>query len=495
GFYTVGTGTVRRLPPVVRKFSGKVFDRCGSYSTAPVTGDDDLVEFTSKYTDREIDLMHRQEIPYDSTTVPIAHRDPNDKTMPPKGMSAAAIQKLVADKVAEAIAADRATRVNAGGSGGSGGSGNTGGPARAPVSYAANRIPWTEMKKLMTDEFCLIEEIQRIEHEMVEPERVKVDAYIQFLSENIKGEVTSSKPANLTEAVRMTHKLTEQKLQAKAEKIAKGNKRKWKNSQDKCGKFRHRSRECNARTIAMGANTQPVVTCYDCRERGHVRTYCPKRNNQRDGNATGQAYVMKVEDKNQGPNVVTGTFLLNNRYATILFDSRSDKSFVNTRFSHIIDIEPIKLDTSYEVELADGKVVSTNTVLKGCTINLANHLFEINLMTIELGSFHVVIGMDWLVERDDVIECGKKVVHTPYKNKTLVVEGDRGVSRLKVISCIKARKYIESGCQLYLAQVTGKEPIGKRLEDVPVIVIFVRCFLMTYRDFHHLDKWNSELNL
>ncbi|GKC55264.1 putative reverse transcriptase domain-containing protein [Tanacetum coccineum] len=32
--------------------------------------------------------------------------------------------------------------------------------------------------------------------------------------------------------------------------------------------------------------------------------------------------------------------------------------------------------------------------------------------------------MDWLVKRDAVIVCGKKVVHIPVKNKTLVVEGD-----------------------------------------------------------------------
>ncbi|GJZ69037.1 putative reverse transcriptase domain-containing protein [Tanacetum coccineum] len=99
-----------------------------------------------------------------------------------------------------------------------------------------NQMPWTEMKQLMTVEFCPIEEIQRMEHElwnlrvkdydivaytqrfnelelmctrMVEPERVKVDAYIRGLTDNIKGEVTSSKPVNLNEAVRMAHKLME----------------------------------------------------------------------------------------------------------------------------------------------------------------------------------------------------------------------------------------------------------------------------------------------
>ncbi|GJW80247.1 putative reverse transcriptase domain-containing protein [Tanacetum coccineum] len=164
-----------------------------------------------------------------------------------------------------------------------------------------------------------------------------------------------------------------------------------------------------------------------------------------------------------------GTFLLNNRYASVLFDSGSDKSFVNTRFSHLIDINPDKLDVSYEVELADGKVISTNTVLRGCTLNLVNHLFKIDLMPIELVTFDVIIGMDWLAERDAVIVCGEKVVRIPYRNKTLIVEGDKGPSRLKVISCIKAHKYIEIGCQMFVAQVTEKKSKEKRLEDVPVV--------------------------
>nr|GFA04733.1 reverse transcriptase domain-containing protein [Tanacetum cinerariifolium] len=106
-------------------------------------------------------------------------------------------------------------------------------------------------------------------------------------------------------------------------------------------------------------------------------------------------------DQLQGPNVVTGTFLLNNRYAFVLFDLGSYKSFVDTRFSAMLDIYPIKIGASYEVELADGRVASTNIVLKGCTLNLVNHIFEIDLMPIELGTFDVIIGMDWLVKHDN----------------------------------------------------------------------------------------------
>ncbi|GJU68707.1 putative reverse transcriptase domain-containing protein [Tanacetum coccineum] len=177
-----------------------------------------------------------------------------------------------------------------------------------------------------------------------------------------------------------------------------------------------------------------------------------------------------------GPNVVTGTFLLNNRYASFLFDSGSDRSFMDTRFSSMLNIEPVKIRASYEVELADGRVVSMNIVLKGRTLNLVNHIFKIDLMPIELGTFDVIIGIDWLVKHDVVIVCGEKVVPIPYGNKMLIVESDKGVSRLKVISCIKARKYFERGCHLFLAHVTEKKSKEKRLEDVPVIRDFLEVF-------------------
>ncbi|GKF80783.1 putative reverse transcriptase domain-containing protein [Tanacetum coccineum] len=86
--------------------------------------------------------------------------------------------------------------------------------------------------------------------------------------------------------------------------------------------------------MSTGANTRPTVTCYDCGEKGHIRNYCPKKRDPRGEEPRGRAYVIRDTEKQQGPNVVMGMFLLNNRYATVLFDSGSDKSFVNTSFSH-----------------------------------------------------------------------------------------------------------------------------------------------------------------
>ncbi|GKF24555.1 putative reverse transcriptase domain-containing protein, partial [Tanacetum coccineum] len=110
------------------------------------------------------------------------------------------------------------------------------------------------------------------------------------------------------------------------------------------------------------------------------------------GSAPAKVYVVGNAGKNPDSNVVTGTFLLNNRYASILFDTGADRSFVSTAFSSLIDIAPTTLDHYYDVELADGKIIRINTIIRGCTLNFLNHPFNIKLMPIELGSFDDIIG-------------------------------------------------------------------------------------------------------
>ncbi|GJS26302.1 putative reverse transcriptase domain-containing protein [Tanacetum coccineum] len=141
----------------------------------------------------------------------------------------------------------------------------------------------------------------------------------------------------------------------------------------------------------------------------HYRSDCPKiknqnrRNKARVPDARGIAYTLGGGDVNPGSNTVTGTFLLNDHHAYMLFDFGADRSFVSNTFSALLDITPYALDVSYAVELADGRTSETNTVFMGCTLGLLGHPFNIDLMPIELGSFDVIIGMDWLAKNHAVI--------------------------------------------------------------------------------------------
>nr|GEX33368.1 reverse transcriptase domain-containing protein [Tanacetum cinerariifolium] len=204
-----------------------------------------------------------------------------------------------------------------------------------------------------------------------------------------------------------------------------------------------------------------------------------------NGNAPAKGYVVGNARTNPDSNVVTGTFLLNNHYSSILFDTGADRSFVSTTFSSLIDITPTTLDHYYNVELADGKIIGINTIIRGCTLNFLDHPFNIDLMRVELVSFDVIIGMYWLSKYHVVIVCAEKIVRILWGNETLIVHGNRSnrgnKTRLNIISCTKTQKNMLKGCHVFLSHVTTKETKDKsgekRLEDVPIVQDFPDVFL------------------
>ncbi|GJU55668.1 putative reverse transcriptase domain-containing protein [Tanacetum coccineum] len=175
---------------------------------------------------------------------------------------------------------------------------------------------------------------------------------------------------------------------------------------------------CRNKGPATGSNLQPVSgTCHACGEKGHYKNQCPKANNS----AHGRTYMPRDKNAHQDPNIVMGTFLLNQHLVRVLFDSGADKSFVSISLASMLNIPPIILDTTYDIEMADGNLVGTNIVIQGCTLILLNQPFEIDLMPIKLGSFDIVIGMDWLSKYHAKIICDEKVVHIPIDGETLII--------------------------------------------------------------------------
>ncbi|GJY80808.1 putative reverse transcriptase domain-containing protein [Tanacetum coccineum] len=317
---------------------------------------------------------------------------------------------------------------------------------------AAYSMPWKTLKKMITDKYCLRGEIKKVEtiwnskvkgtdvmiynqhfqelalmcDRMFPEESDEVERYVGGLPDMIHGSVKASKPKTMQEAIEFATELMDQKIitltECQAEK-----KRKFedtsRNNQNQQQLFK-RNNVARAYNAGPGEKkpygvSKPLCPkcnyhhdgpcapkCTNCKRIGHLaRDYKSRpiaaNNNQRtqgarNGNAVARAYVVGTVGTNPNSNVVKGTFLLNNRYASILFDTGADRSSVSTTFSSLIDIIPTTLDHGYDVELADGRIIWVNTLIRGCTLNFLNHPFNIDLMPIEMGTFDVIIGMDWL---------------------------------------------------------------------------------------------------
>ncbi|PWA84166.1 reverse transcriptase domain-containing protein [Artemisia annua] len=161
----------------------------------------------------------------------------------------------------------------------------------------------------------------------------------------------------------------------------------------RCNKPGHFARDYRAvitqatpiNSVGAGFNRR---ACYECGSMDHLRNMCPKLNRTpgQEGNrltieggqgqgynrnaARGKAFTMNANEARQDLNVVTGTFSLNGHYATTLFDTGADYCFVSTEFARLLNVEPSELRSSIVIEIASGREVEVDKVIRGCTIVL-----------------------------------------------------------------------------------------------------------------------------
>ncbi|GJU94079.1 putative reverse transcriptase domain-containing protein [Tanacetum coccineum] len=220
-----------------------------------------------------------------------------------------------------------------------------------------------------------------------------------------------------------------------------------------CNRPRHLARDCRGvpRNVnPVNARNPTVRACYECGSTDHVRSACPRLNRARgpeenhpnqvaannggqgrrnQGNqARGRAFMLGAEEARQDPNIVTGTFTLNNHFATTLFDSGADYSFVSTTFIPLLGLEPNDL----------GQLVEIDKVIKGYKLEIKGHVFDIDLIPFGHGSFDVIIGMDWLSNYKSEIICHEKVVRIPTGWQVLVCMERKTEEKARLLMSAKA---------------------------------------------------------
>ncbi|GKE30205.1 putative reverse transcriptase domain-containing protein, partial [Tanacetum coccineum] len=178
---------------------------------------------------------------------------------------------------------------------------------------------------------------------------------------------------------------------------------------------------------------------------------CGNQGNQ----ARGRAFMLGAEEARQDPNIMTGTFTLNNHFATTLFDSGADYSFVSTTFIPLLGLEPNDLGFKYEIEIASGQLVEIDKVIKGCNLEIEGHVFDIDLIPFGHGSFDVIIGMDWLSNYKAEIIFHEKVARIlPLDGKVLRVVEERPDEKARFLMGVKKQEEI-------VMLIPGAMPVAK----------------------------------
>ncbi|GKC25504.1 hypothetical protein Tco_1027654 [Tanacetum coccineum] len=257
----------------------------------------------------------------------------------------------------------------------------------------------------------------------------EVEKYVDGLPDMIQRCVMASKPKIMQDAIEFATKLMDQKIRSLADHQAE-NKRKLKdtlrNNQNQQQPFK---RHNVARAYTAGPGEKKVY-------RGS-KTLCPKCNYHHDGqcaprctNCKRNSHLARDWAFQEGLPEVEKQESGESSWEC------ADRSFVSTAFSSLIDIIPTTLYHGYDVELAD-----------------------------EIGSFDVIIGMDWLSKYHVVIVCDEKIVRITFGNEILIVRGDGSnkghESRFNIISCTKTQKYLLKGCQfpeVFLEDLPGIPP-------------------------------------
>nr|GEX08971.1 hypothetical protein [Tanacetum cinerariifolium] len=225
-----------------------------------------------------------------------------------------------------------------------------------------------------------------------------VNKYISGLPDNIHGNVMSARPKTLDETIELANDLMDQRLSTYAEG-QNDNKRKDDVSSRNNHQHKPHKKQNVARAYTAGPGEKKVYTrdlplCTKCNYY-HTRQCAPKCGKyKRYGHTTTDCQncpKLKNHENGSGNNIAQGRV-----YALGGRDASPDSNVIT--------------ENHYDVELADGKIIGVNTIIRGCTLNFMNHPFNIDQMPVPLGSFDIIIGIDWLTKYHGVMIYDEKLI-------------------------------------------------------------------------------------
>ncbi|GJR11895.1 putative reverse transcriptase domain-containing protein [Tanacetum coccineum] len=339
-------------------------------------------------------------------------------------------------------------------------------------------MTWEDIKALLREELCPNNEMQKLETELVPhlvtPENKGIKRYIYVLAPQIREMVAATKPTTIQSVVLKAGVLTDEAIRTRS--LKKNTKKRGNNGESsrdgkarddnkrsrtgrafatttnparreytcvapKCANYNYHhspespcltctnynrfvnfARDCRVvpRMVNPMNARKPTASheaCFECGSTDHYKAVCPRNN----GNQLhGRAFMLGAEEACQDPNILMGTFTLNNHYAITLFDSVADYSFVSTTFIPLLDIETNNLGFSYEIEIASRQLVEINKIIRECKLEIEGHTVNIDLILFGHRSFDVIVGMHWLSRHKAEIVCHEKAEEQKLKDIVVI---------------------------------------------------------------------------
>ncbi|XP_075499166.1 uncharacterized protein LOC142537543 [Primulina tabacum] len=212
---------------------------------------------------------------------------------------------------------------------------------------------------------------------------------------------------------------------------------------------------------------------------GHKAGDCPKLKQP----TTGREYVIHDEQAEPDTMLIIGQILLAGVATYALLDSGATHSFISKSFVKKLGVLRVDVESGFRVTVPSGQHMVSNSMVRDLGLKFQKNIVPVDLIVLPMPGFDIILGMDWLTLNGATFEFLRRMVSIrPPNGIAFIFEAAQNQQMPHIISCIRARKLIQKGCQVFFASTISAPDIDSQsIEDVEVVKdypgIFPKMFL------------------